>query len=215
MQKAIKAMSSFLGVLATLATLIMMIAIVIDVVFRTLYDRSVPGILELSETALVCAVFLGMAYTGATNSHIVVDLLTERLPEAIRRWVIAAAWLLTTIILGWFVYATAMRAIAATEEGELRMGLVNWPLYPARWIIVIGFTAMLIVALVNLYRVVVKGEEVLGVDEQMPDVVEHPYEYVTQDTDEPVAISDKQAASLANQVTKDEVEDEPTEGRHS
>ena len=79
MEKAVKTMSSILGVLATLATLLMMIGIAVDIVFRTLYDRSMPGVLELSEAALVAAVFLGLAYTGATNSHIAVDLMTERL----------------------------------------------------------------------------------------------------------------------------------------
>ena len=79
MEKAVKSMSSILGVLATLATLLMMIGIAVDVVFRTLYDRSMPGVLELAESALVASVFLGRVYTGATNCHIAVDLLTERL----------------------------------------------------------------------------------------------------------------------------------------
>src|SRR5699024_7834187 len=116
---------------------------------RTLYDRSIPGILELSEAALVAAVFLGLAYTGATNSHIAVDLLTERLPEKVARWVIATAWLLTSVILVWMIYATTSRAIESTERGEVRTGLVNWPIWPSRWVIVVGLVAMLIVAVLN------------------------------------------------------------------
>lgn len=210
MQKAVKAMASILGVLATLATLIMMIAIVIDVVYRTLYDRSVPGILELSETALVAAVFLGLAYTGATNSHIVVDLLTERLPASVRRWVVALAWTLTTIILAWMIYATLHRALEATEAGEVRMGLVNWPIWPSRWIIVIGLIAMFIVSLINML-LTITGKEVLGVDDQMPDVVEHPYEYVTRDDAD---ISAKEAIALANTVSADDKHPEEEEGKN-
>ncbi|SDL10622.1 TRAP transporter small permease [Tessaracoccus oleiagri] len=179
MEKAVKAMASALGVLATLATLVMMVAIVVDVVFRTLYDRSVPGVLEISETALVVAVFLGLAYTGATNSHIAVDLLTERLPERIRRWVIFTAWSLTALVLVWLTWSTALRAIGATEENELRMGLVNWPIWPSRWVIVVGLAAMLVVAIVNMARTFA-GKEVLGVDHQMPDVTVHPFEYTKE-----------------------------------
>lgn len=200
MEKAVKSVSSFLGVLATLATLLMMIGIAIDVVFRTLYDRSLPGVLELSEAALVAAVFLGLAYTGATNSHIAVDLLTERLPEKVARWVIFTAWLLTSGILAWMIYATATRAIASTELGEVRTGLVNWPIWPSRWIIVIGLTAMLIVAVINTVRLA-RGKEVLGVDHQMPDVPEHPYEYVEQDG-EPAVVSEAQAAAIAQRAAR-------------
>lgn len=199
MEKAVKTMSSILGVLATLATLLMMIGIAVDVVFRTLYDRSMPGVLELSEAALVAAVFLGLAYTGATNSHIAVDLMTERLPEKVARWVICSAWLLTSLIIGWMIYATASRAIESTNRGEVRTGLVNWPIWPSRWIIVIGLVAMLVVALMNTVRLAL-GKEVLGVDEPMPDVVVHPYEYVEQgeaQEGDAEAISEAQASAIA------------------
>lgn len=161
MKRSVNGISSVLGVLATLATILMMIAIVIDVVNRAVSGRSVPGILELSETALVAAVFLGMAYTGATNGHISVDLLTSKLPDKISRWLIAFGWVATAVILAWLLYATALRAVASTQSNEVRMGLVNWPLWPARWIIVIGLAAMLLVALTNVVRTL-GGKEVLG-----------------------------------------------------
>ena len=211
MEKAVKSMSSILGVLATLATLLMMIGIAVDVVFRTLYDRSMPGILELSEAALVAAVFLGLAYTGATNSHIAVDLLTERLPEKVARWVIATAWLLTSVILVWMIYATTSRAIESTERGEVRTGLVNWPIWPSRWVIVVGLVAMLIVAVLNTVRLVL-GKEVLGVDEQMPDVVEHPYEYVDQgdvEKGDAEVISEAQASTIALKAARRQRNQEP------
>lgn len=202
MEKPMKALASALGILATLATLVMMVAIAIDVVYRALYNRSVPGVLEISETALVTAVFLGLAYTGATNSHIAVDLLTERLPARVTRWVLTVAWLLSTIFLGWITYATFVRASASLAAGEKRMGLVAWPIWPARWIIVVGLAAMLLVSVVNLLRVAL-GKEVLGVDERMTYATDHPYEYVTGeagDYDESAQISDAEAAQLASEA---------------
>lgn len=205
MEKIIKQISSFLGVLATLATLILMVAIAADVFFRTTYGSSVPGILELSETALVAAVFLGLAYTGATNSHIGVDLLTERLPAHIARWVIFTAWALSSIFLGWLFWATLDRAIESTDRMEARTGLINWPLWPSRWMIVVGVLAMLVVALMNTIRTA-RGDEVLGVDPAMPDVVEHPYEYVTEgDTDE--ALTEAQALAIAKMAERREAAD--------
>lgn len=182
MEKAIKAIASILGIVATLATLVMMISIAIDVAFRILYNRSVPGVLEISETALVTAVFLGLAYTGATNSHIAVDLLTERLKKPVLRWVLTAAWALSTGFLVWLLFATVTRAIPSFLSRETRMGLVAWPIWPSRWIIVIGIFAMLLVAVVNLVRTAT-GREILGADneERMTGAPERPWEFVVGD----------------------------------
>lgn len=164
MTRIVVAISTVLGVLATLATIVMMVAIAADVVYRTGWHKSVPGLLELSETALVAAVFLGMAYTGATNGHIAVDLVTERVPAAVSRWMIATGWIASCIILGWMLYATFVRAVSATVENEVRMGIVHWPLWPGRWLVVIGLAAMLLVAITNVVRVI-GGKEVLGFKE--------------------------------------------------
>lgn len=183
MERFIKSIASALGILATLATLVMMVSIAIDVVFRLLYNRSLPGVLEISETALVTAVFLGLSYTGVTNSHIAVDLLTERLGKPVLRWVLSLAWAISTAYLVWILWATTTRAISSFGYGETRMGLVAWPIWPARWIIVVGLAAMLLVSVANLIRTV-RGNEVLGADgdERMKDSPQHPYEYVTGTT---------------------------------
>lgn len=201
MEKTIKTIASTLGILATLATLVMMISITIDVAFRILYNRSVPGVLEISETALVTAVFLGLAYTGVTNSHIAVDLLTERLGKRTLRWVLSLAWALSTAYLLWILYATATRAIPSFIARETRMGLVAWPIWPARWIIVIGIAAMLLVSVANLVRTIA-GREVLGADndERMTGAPERPYEYVTGDpiAGHPGGFGGAEAARIAN-----------------
>lgn len=161
MKKSILGMSSFFGVLSSLATVTMMVVIAIDVVARATSGASVPGVMELGETVLVAAVFLGMAYAGASDSHIAVDLVTDRLPKAVSRWVVAIGWMGTSVILAWLIYATGIRAWNSFLNNESRMGLVNWPLWPARWLIVIGLSAMLIIAITNVVRLI-RGKEVLG-----------------------------------------------------
>lgn len=64
------------------------------------------------------------------------------------------------------------------------MGLIAWPLYPSRWIIVVGVAAMLLVALINVGRTI-RGHEVLGADstEQVSDAPTHPYRLVLAEED--------------------------------
>src|SRR5699024_11608912 len=52
----------------------------------------------------------------------------------------------------WLSYANILHSIQATQAGEIRFGLVQWPMYPMRWVLTIGFISLLLVSLVNLYR---------------------------------------------------------------
>ncbi|MCY1158875.1 MAG: transporter small permease [Citricoccus sp.] len=169
LRRAARSIAVPLGALASLSTLAIMVAIVIDVVVRNAGGRSVPGLLEMSETALVATVFLGLAYAGVTNSHVAVDLFTEALRPRVARVLIALAWLVGVLITAWLVLATFERAVESTEAGELRQGLMDWPLWPARWLVVIGLVAFLLVALVNIV-LLVRGEPLLGEDEPDPDL---------------------------------------------
>lgn len=157
-----------LGALGSISTVVMMIAITADVVSRNITDRSVPGLLELSGTLLVATVFLGLSYAGVANAHVSVDLITSRFPVAVSRRLAGLMWLLGAGMTGWFIYATAKRALASFEMREISVGLVDWPLWPARWIIVIGLVAFLLVALANGY-LGLRGEPLLGEDEDEDD----------------------------------------------
>jgi len=169
LRRVARAIAAPLGALASLSTLAIMIAIVIDVVARNMGGRSVPGLLEMSETALVATVFLGLAYAGVTNAHVAVDLLTEALPPRIARVLIAVAWVVGVLVTAWLVLATFERAVESTEAGELRQGLMDWPLWPARWLVVIGLAAFLLVAVINVI-LLVRGEPLLGEDAPDPDL---------------------------------------------
>lgn len=154
MDRVATSIATPLGVLASFSTIVMMLAISADVVYRNIQGRSIPGVLELSESTLVATVFFGMAYAGTSGSHIAVDLLVSRMSRTLARWTMVLAWLLSTLILGWLTFASTKRALTSLERGEVRMGLANWPLWPARWIIVLGFASFLIVAVANVIRLI-------------------------------------------------------------
>lgn len=154
MEKVAQWVAIPLGILASISTIIMVLGITAEVIYRNIQGRSLPGVLELSESALVAAVFFGLAYAGTSGTHIAVDLLVVRLPGRLARWVMVCAWTLSVAVLGWLTVASTERALNSLAGGEVRMGLVNWPLWPARWIIVIGFVAFLFVAVVNIVRLI-------------------------------------------------------------
>ena len=156
-------LSAPLGAVASLATLAVMIAIVIDVVSRNITGKSVPGLLEMSESGLVAAVFLGLAYAGTTNSHVAVDLLTSHINPTLARILIIAMWLASILVTSWFLISSIDRAVESFQRHEARTGLVHWPIWPARWIIVIGFATFLVVAVINVI-LLFRKEPILGED---------------------------------------------------
>ena len=150
LRRLARAIAGPLGALASLSTIVMMIAIVIDVVSRNIGQSSVPGLVEMSESALVATVFLGLAYAGATNAHVAVDLFTDAMPRALARALTLVMWIAGVGITAWFVLGSVQRALASTRSNELRAGLIDWPLWPSRWIIAIGLVAFLVVAVINV-----------------------------------------------------------------
>lgn len=150
-----------LGVIAAGALVVLMLATVIDVLVRWITRASLPGMMEIAETALVASVFLGLAWTSIQGGHVAVTIVTDRLKPGIARIASVLIWALNTVILGWMTAALILRAAQSTSMNETRFGLVQWPIWPLRWIIAIGVLFWAFVAIVNLVRVV-RGRTAYG-----------------------------------------------------
>ncbi|GGD28715.1 hypothetical protein GCM10010915_05950 [Microbacterium faecale] len=153
MERFVTALSRVFGVIAAGALVVLMVAIVVDVVARQVGGGSVPSMVEIAESALVVSIFLGLSWALVTGAHVAVTLVMDRLGETLNRVVGIAVWILCSLVTLWLVFATGQRALSSTERGETRMGLVMWPLWPLRWVIVIGFAALALACVVNVVRV--------------------------------------------------------------
>lgn len=155
--------SAVLGVIAAGALVVLMLATVIDVIVRFVARASVPGMLEVAESALVTSVFLGLAWTSMQGGHVAVSIVTDRLRPALARAVSVVVWVLNAGLLAWLTYASITRAFQATTRNETRFGLVQWPVWPLRWVIAIGLGLWLVVAIANVVRTI-RGREAYGED---------------------------------------------------
>ncbi|HWK20835.1 MAG TPA: TRAP transporter small permease [Microbacteriaceae bacterium] len=150
-----------LGIISASAIVVLMLATVTDVTVRWITSASVPGMFEIAESALVVAVFFGLPWAALRGEHVSVSLLTDRLTGRWSRIVNVVMWVLCVVTLAWLTYATIGRAIESSMMREARFGLIQWPLYPLRWIIAFGLAQWLVLALVNLARVV-RGRRAYG-----------------------------------------------------
>ena len=110
----------------------MMVGISVDVVVRAIWGRSVPGLFEMSEMAMVMVVFMGLGWTLKDDAHIRVTMLSDRLPEPARRGLTALAWSaagLTFLMLAW---PSTEEAIYSVSILEYRWGYVQVPIWWAK-----------------------------------------------------------------------------------
>lgn len=164
--RALQRLSAGLGVIAAGALVVLMLATVVDVIVRWISRSSVPGMIEVAETALVASVFLGLAWTSMQGGHVAVTIVTDRLRPRMARIVSSLIWLLNAGMLAWMTVASVLRAIQSTSLNETRFGLVQWSVWPLRWIIAVGLLLWAVVAIVNLVRVL-GGRTAYGEDTEV------------------------------------------------
>lgn len=148
----IRGVSRFLAILAAVSIVAMVLAIAADVIVRNATGASLPGMIEVAETSLVVSVFFGLAWAAVNGEHVAVTLLTDRFNEAWIRIVNIFVWALSSAFVAWLLYASTLRAIDSTQMLEERFGIVRWPMYPMRWVLVVGLVALLLVTVLNLLR---------------------------------------------------------------
>lgn len=134
----IQATSRVLAAVAALIVFAMLLVTVVDIVLRNAIQRPVPGVFEYSEVALAIIVFLGVPYTMQVGGHVVIDSLTSRLPDRWRRGAEALALAVTLPFVVWLAVASVGVAVESFQSGEVKYGVVQAPVWPARLAVPVG-----------------------------------------------------------------------------
>jgi TRAP-type C4-dicarboxylate transport system permease small subunit len=80
-----------------------------DVIGRSIWDKPIPGTLELSSYMLAVFILMGVAYTHQVKGHVRVSMLLSRLPERVEDVLDVVTTLLSLFIIailawqGWVV----------------------------------------------------------------------------------------------------------------
>ncbi|MBP1718125.1 MAG: hypothetical protein H6Q43_1563 [Deltaproteobacteria bacterium] len=128
--------------------LAMMLLLVLDVVTR-LIGRPMQGMAELSVFVMMVVIYLGLARCEERREHVGLELLRNFLPATKRRaldWINALFAILT---VGIFSYAVIDNAIFSFLRNESIEGTVELPIWPTKFIIVVGIVFYLIQTFLN------------------------------------------------------------------
>lgn len=131
--------------LSGVALLLMMLAGAADVIGTNLDlvklpSSPIPAAFEFMATMMVVNVFLAVSLAQARRQHIRVEVLVNRLPRTLQRVTDVVQYLLAVAFFGliaWFAWPAAVHSF---NVGEYAPGLINFPVWPARFILAFGAT---------------------------------------------------------------------------
>ncbi len=143
-RRSIFRLSGAAGVLGSFAIVVITLGLALDVLLRTIRGQGIPGMLDAIGPLLVVAAFLGLGITEAKGEHIALTLFVRRLSARTRAALYIVGTVATMLIVTWMIWTGLHQAVHSIQTGEVRPGIVNIPLSPARVIVVIGCVILLL-----------------------------------------------------------------------
>lgn len=150
-EKCVRPVTRILNAFGACTGLIMVLLVTVHVFSRTFFRKPLIGTVELEELMIVILVFLGMAYTQVTRSHISVDFFTMRLSDGLRNVLSVFTSFLTVILLLNLSWQNMVLSKVYLSEGQMTFQL-HVPLFWVLWIIALGFFLFGVTVFIDFLR---------------------------------------------------------------
>ncbi len=145
LHKANRLLAGFAGWLM----LAMMMLLVINIVFRFM-DLPLHGLSELSVFVMMIVIYLGLSRCEEYSEHVGLEFAINKLSNKTRRAMAAVAQLLAVVTVGLMFYAVTTDAWSAFETNSSIEGLIDLPIWPTKFVMVVGMVFFLLQAIINL-----------------------------------------------------------------
>jgi TRAP-type C4-dicarboxylate transport system permease small subunit len=139
-----------LNYISVLVIFLMALWVFCDVSGRFFFNHPIPGTTELVKCYIVTIVFLGIAYTMNQKRHIRTTLIIDRLSPAGKAWCEIIAAVTSMAVFASLSYFSFQEAWASWLVREFDGVQVRVPVYPSRFVVVIGSSLLVIQAALDL-----------------------------------------------------------------
>ena len=129
-----------LGTVGMIASMLIGVA---DVVGTKFFDWPVPGTLEFTESTMVLVVFGALAYAQERRAHIRVELLYGHVGPRGQSFMEAVTHIVAFVFFALVAWQGLSELSYSWELKEATMGTVRFPLYPARFFLLLGVALLL------------------------------------------------------------------------
>jgi TRAP-type C4-dicarboxylate transport system permease small subunit len=146
-----RAVRSALGALTAVALFVMMTLTCVDVVGRYLFNRPVPGGLEIIEILVAATVFGALPLVTLREEHVTVDLLDAVVPDWLLRVQHVAACALSAAVCGVAAWQLLLRANRMLGYGDTT-AVLKIALYPLTYLMSAAMALVAVILLVLAFR---------------------------------------------------------------
>lgn len=130
--------------LGTLGMIAAMLVGVADVIGTEFLGRPLLGTLEFTESTMVLVVFGALAYAQERRAHIRVELLYGHVGPRGKSFMEAVTHIVAFIFFAVILWQGYSELVYSWEIKESTMGSVRFPLYPARFLLLVGVSLLVV-----------------------------------------------------------------------
>ena len=131
-----------LGLMSSLVVVLLVVHVTVDVMMRNVFGAPPVGTIEIVSIVYMIGIcFLALALADRRDAHIVVEVLTELMPERFVRWLVLLGLALTVVLIIALCWRTWIEAMTQYRKGAVmivagREPMITWPSY---FVLPVGF----------------------------------------------------------------------------
>jgi TRAP-type C4-dicarboxylate transport system permease small subunit len=151
-KKRIRQINRFIAGVGAWSLIPLMIITSVDVMSRDIFNRPIPGTVELSQYMLAVFILLGLAYAQQVKAHVGVSIITSRLPHHAQLILSIIATLLSLFISCVLVWQGWVIGI----EEKTVSDMLRVPQYPFRLLVAVAALLMCLELVIDLEDSLIK-----------------------------------------------------------
>lgn len=143
-----------LAYLAAATLFFLMLIVVVDVSARFLFNAPIKGVLEFTgEYLMVIIVYFSVSYAEMKQQHINIDVLQNKFPPLLKKISLTLTNILGVIMFLVIGYNNYLQGLKYINQDIRSVGLLDYPLAPALFIIVTGTVVLSSRLLLNSIKI--------------------------------------------------------------
>ena len=116
----------------------------LDIITTYAFSKPIPATFEFIETMLVVVAFFAIPLAQSQRAHIRVELIYNHMPKFMQVSSDLLGYILNIIFYALIAFYGWRAGIVSFQQSEIAPGIINWPLWPARFFLFLGALMMTI-----------------------------------------------------------------------
>lgn len=151
MQPIISKINNALSAFSGWLMMVMVSLLVVDIIWRT-FAKPLMGMAEFAVFVMMMVVYLGLSRCEEHGEHVRLEFLIDIAQGRLRRAMILSTRLLAVVTVALLYYAVTSDALTAFRTNDSIEGMVSLPIWPTKFVMVVGMTVFMLQAIVNVFK---------------------------------------------------------------